>query len=199
MDLLAVRGGAGRLPLVVYQVIARILYRAESAVRRLIVVAARGLEVPLSVSRPMPPGLIIAGKGSRAVFQLFDARKSFSDLEAAQAITGPRIRSVDEADPRSLFLAKFATPAESFVSDSETLRLRNRLDAVQRALRHLSREAKRMARWMKRRAAMVAPPFTSPLRPGRAPGHRKQSRDEIDLVLAECHGLAWDVLRDDSS
>ncbi len=199
MALLAAQGMVARLPLPVYQYIARVLHPAESAVRRLIVIAARGLVVPLSASRPMPPGLVIAATGSRVVFQLFDARKHFIHREEAQAVKGPRIRFVGEADPRSLFLAKFAKPANGLVSEAETLRLSNRLDAVKRALDALPRQAKRMARWMTRRAAMTAPAFTSPLRPGRAPGHRKHSKNEIDLVLAECHGLAFDALHCDSS
>jgi hypothetical protein len=41
--------------------------------------------------------------------------------------------------------------------------------------------------------------FKSPLRPGPPPGHRRKKLHEIDEVLAECHGLAWDALRLNSS
>ncbi len=197
--LLAAQGLVNRLPLPMYQMIMRVLHPAESAVRRLLVIAARDLVVALSPSRPMPAGMVIAGNGSRAVFSLFDTRKHFSDVEGAQAITGPRIRVVGEADPRSMFLAQFPKPAGDLVSEAETLRLRNRLDAVQRALDTLPRQAKRMARWLKQRAAMEAPKFTSPMRPGRPPAHRKKPCEEIDHVLIECHGLAWDVLHANTS
>jgi hypothetical protein len=204
VSLLAAQGGAARLPLPVYQLIARVLYPAESAVRRLIVIAARGLAVSVPPARPMPKGFVIAGKGlgrGRVSFQLFDTRKTFADLDdAEEPRTGPRIRSVGEADPRSQFLAQFAVPDRGDLSsEAETLRVRRRLDALKQALDHLPRQAKRMARWMKRRAAMAQPKFRSPLRPGRPPGHRKRGRDEIDLVLVECHALAWDALRANTS
>jgi hypothetical protein len=98
VSLLAAQGGAVRLALPVYQLIAKALLPAESAVRRLIVIMARGLAVPVSLTRPMPKGLVIAGKGMRGSFQLFDARKSFSDDEGdtAKLVTGPRIRSVGD-------------------------------------------------------------------------------------------------------
>jgi hypothetical protein len=46
---------------------------------------------------------------------------------------------------------------------------------------------------------MPSPKFTSPLRPGPPPGHRRKPKDEIDFVLKECHALARDVLGEDSS
>ncbi len=200
--LLAAHGGVKRLPLPVYHMIARILHPTESALRRLIVIAARKLVAHLPQVRPMPQGLVIAGKGiGPLAFQLFDTRQHFGDLEDDTAkMGGPRIRIVGDLDPRSQFLAKFANPADNdFSSATETLRLRRRLEAVRRALDNLSREAWRMARWRARRAGMTHPKFTSPLRPGPPPGRRKRGKDEIDHVLRECHGLAWDVLVEDSS
>ncbi|MGB9143514.1 MAG: hypothetical protein WCB71_15115, partial [Aestuariivirga sp.] len=69
----------GRIPLPLHRAVLRILWPAESAVRRLVVIAARGLVVKLVPSRPMPKGPII-GKGgnSRPSFKLFDQRKSFA-------------------------------------------------------------------------------------------------------------------------
>jgi hypothetical protein len=199
VSLLAVQGE--RLPLPVYQFIARVLHPAESAMRRLIVIAARGLVVPLPPSRPMPKGLVIARKGVRpGVFPLFDTRKHFSDVDEddAPTITGPRIRNVGEADPRSLFLAKFAKPQTGAITEAETLRIRSRVKILKRALDTLPQQAKRLARWRARREASTTPKITSPLRPGPPPGHRKRPRDEIDFVLRECHGLAWDLLNNTS-
>ena len=50
--------------------------------RRLIVIAAKGLAVKLAPSRPMPKGTIIGkGDGSRLPsFQLYDTRKYFPEL-----------------------------------------------------------------------------------------------------------------------
>jgi hypothetical protein len=207
--LLAAQGEAARLSLPVYQLIARVLNPAESAVRRLIVMAARGLDLPAPRLRPMPKGLVIERKTQgRVSFKLFDTRKHFGDpddapITSSRPISGPRIRSIDALSPRELFLAQFAkqshVPPDGFSSAAETQRVRRRLDVLKSALDHLPRQAKRMARWMKRRAMMKNPPFTSPLRPGPPPGRRSRSRDEIDLVLTECHALAWQALKPDTS
>ena len=71
------------LPRSVHSAVRRVLWPAESAMRRLIVIAARGLVVKLPparpVSRPKPVGPIRKGGGSRLSFQLFDPRKNFTD------------------------------------------------------------------------------------------------------------------------
>jgi hypothetical protein len=84
--LFAMLGLAGdatvsRIPSSLHSAVLRVLRLAESAVRRLIVIAARGLVVKLAPSRPMPKGHKI-GKGStpRSSFQLFDTRKDFPEL-----------------------------------------------------------------------------------------------------------------------
>ena len=75
-----VEGGAGvLLPQPLYRAVARVLRPAESAVRRLIVIAARGLVVKPSSLRPMPKGLAIAGKGGGRTHL-------FSAVRRAQAI-----------------------------------------------------------------------------------------------------------------
>jgi hypothetical protein len=198
VSLLAVHGE--RLPSPVYHFIARILHPAESAVRRLIVIAARGLVVPVVPSRPMPSGLVIERKGLRFTFPLFDTRKDFSEADEPilKPVIGPRIRVVGDADPRSLFLAQFARSDAEAIANARTLRIRSRIERLKRALDMLPYQAKRMARWQARRAAKTAPTFISPLRPGLPPGHREVPREEIDFVLRECHGLAWDALNNTS-
>jgi len=70
-----------RIPRSVHGAVLRVLRPAESAVRRLIVIAAKGLVVKAAPSRPMPKGQIIGkGSSSRTSFQLFDTRKNFLDL-----------------------------------------------------------------------------------------------------------------------
>ena len=56
-----------------------------------------------------------------------------------------------------------------------------------------------MARWQARRNRMKGFIDRSPLRPGPPPGHRERGRDEIDLVLRECHDRAWFALNRDTS
>ena len=77
---LASGSAAERVPQPLFRAVSRVLRPAESAVRRLIVIAARGLKVELSPVRPMPQGLALAGTtgGGRVSFQLFDARQRFS-------------------------------------------------------------------------------------------------------------------------
>ncbi len=62
--LFALLGIDGRIPHRLHRAVLRVLRPAESAVRRLIVVAARGIVVKVAPSRPMPKGHRI-GKGQR--------------------------------------------------------------------------------------------------------------------------------------
>jgi hypothetical protein len=138
----------------------------------------------------MPKGLVIARKGGgRHAFQLFDTRKRFASErpEKAGAVVGAVPQPVETPKPE---------PEEGRVDATRLLR---RLATLQRALETLPAQAKRMARWIARRARMPGFIFRSPLRPGPPPGHRKRPTDEIDFVLNECHGLAWDALREDTS
>ena len=192
-----------RLPHSVHRAVLRVLQPAESALRRLIVIVARGLVVKLMPARPMPVGAI-TGKGgpSRPSFQLFDPRKSFALLrnETPQRFL-PRIH-VFGGDPRvaALWAAPpLAAPAplpDDLVSAEP---LNRRLQALTAALEDLPRQARRLARWRLRRENVPSLKFRSPLRPGPPPGHRKRPVHEIDEVLAECHGLARDALRSDTS
>ena len=66
-----------RIPQPLHRAVLRVLRPAESAMRRLIVIAARGLVVELAPSRPKPAGPIAKGGGRlRFSFQLFDPRKN---------------------------------------------------------------------------------------------------------------------------
>jgi hypothetical protein len=200
VSLLASQGQAKVLPLPVYQLLTRVLRPAESALRRLIIIAARGLTVPAPSVRPMPKGLVIPAKGGTGpmAFKLFDTRKRFTDEDDDDSAekSGPRIRTLDTADPRSQFLALFKQDPDSKPNAEQLTR---RLMAVKRALETLPYQAKRMARWRARRALMKNPKFVNPLRPGPPPGRRKHGKDEIDKILVECHALAWDALRPNTS
>ena len=72
-------GMVALLPPSLYNAVSRMLLPTESAVRRLIAIAARGLKVKPAPARPMPKGLVLAGKGGGQIaFQLFDTRQRFS-------------------------------------------------------------------------------------------------------------------------
>jgi hypothetical protein len=191
-----------RLPLGVYRTVALGLFKSETAVRRLIVIAARGLTVPVQPRRPMPAGLVIRSQGQPTrpmAFQLYDSRVHYSWIEEPSLIKGPRIRMVDAPSPHALFLARFKQPPSNLSSEAATLTLRRRLDATLRALENIPREARRMARWQARRLAMDNPKFTSPIRPGPPPGRDKHSKADIDLILRECHALAFQAQQVDTS
>jgi hypothetical protein len=87
-----------RLPRAVYFAVLRMLRPAESAVRRLIVIAARGLVVKLAPSRPMPKGHTITkgGRNRPPAFRLCDTRKDFPELRE------PRVKCAKHP-PRILF------------------------------------------------------------------------------------------------
>jgi hypothetical protein len=176
----------------------RILRPTESALRRLIVIAARGLVVKPAPKRSMPKGLVIKSKGpGRMTFRLFDKRKSFDFIKTEN----PYLVYVKtyESNPFNPFSSFYQSRPRDRVRSSNDTQLSRRLAAVAHALETLPRQAQRMARWKARRKLIKNPKFTSPLRPGPPPGHRSKPTTEIDHVLKECHGLAWDALREDSS
>jgi hypothetical protein len=205
VTLFAMLGLAGtetvaRIPQDLHRAVLRLLRPAESAVRRLIVIAARGLVVKLAPSRPMTAGKVI-GRGSgnsRPSFQLFDPRKNFNRPRRRKfARIGPRIHVFPYDSLRPAAPPATAPPPPDGLVNAE--RLGRRLQALKSALDDLPRQAKRLARWRLRRETAPDPKFKSPLRPGRPPGHRRKPTHEVDEVLIECHGLAFDALKPDTS
>jgi hypothetical protein len=195
---------AARIPQDLYRAVLRLLRPAESAVRRLIVIAARNVVVKLAPSRPMLAGKVI-GKGgnSRPSFQLFDPRKNFnSPHRRAFSRIGPRIHFFPY-DPRVVALFPAPRPVAEPPPPPDGLvnaqRLSRRLQALKSALDDLPRQAQRLARWRLRREKAPSPKFRSPLRPGRPPGHRRKPTHEVDEILIECHGVAFDALKPDTS
>jgi hypothetical protein len=189
-----------RIPPPLHRAVLRVLRPAESAVRRLIVIAARGLVVKLAPSRPMPAGKVIGKRNGNSPpsFQLFDPRKNFNRPRRRKfARIGPRIHvfPYDSLRPAAL-PATALPPPDGLVNAQSVVR---RLQALKSALDDLPRQARRLARWRLRREKIPSPKFKSPLRPGRPPGHRKKPSHEVDEVLIECHGLAWDALKPDTS
>ena len=209
--LFAMLGLAGaatvaRIPQPLHRAVLRVLRPAESAMRRLIVIAARGLVVKVVPSRPMPKGHVIGKGGSpRSSFKLFDTRKDFPELRQRRvkyAKHPPRIlffgpdSRVDSLWPAPRPVAAPVSPPDGLVNAE---RISRRLQALKSALDDLPGQARRMARWRVRREAAKTPKFKSPLRPGPPPGHRKKQIHEVDEVLAECHWLAWEALKPDTS
>ena len=203
----------GRIPQPLHRAVLRVLRPAESAMRRLIIIAARGLVVKLPaarpISRPMPAGAIGKGGHSPPSFQLFDPRKNFTARRRKGRRLIPRIHIFGDDlwgnDPtvaslwamrRPMAIADAPPPSDGLVNAE---RLSRRLQALKLALDDLPRQARRLARWRVRRENMPSPKFRSPLRPGRPPGHRRKPVHQVDEVLAECHWLAWDAMKPDTS
>jgi hypothetical protein len=191
-----------RIPQPLHRSVLRVLRPAESAMRRLIIIAARGLVVRLAPSRPKPVGPIGKGGGSRCPsFQLFDPRKNFECLRQHHRKfmrNPPRIHffPYDTLSPARPPITDPAPPPDGLVNAE---RLTRRLQALKLALEDLPRQARRLARWRVRRDNMPSPKFKSPLRPGPPPGHRRKPVHQIDEVLIECHGLAFDAMKPDTS
>ena len=207
-------GQVERLARPLYRAVLLVLRPAEAAVRRLIIVAARGMVVKPSPKRSAPAGLRIAGTGgARLSFRLFDPRKRFA-MAQGHPRRGPqprirclgggfnvRFRLFSEPDPVvPSFLqpqpAAPAAPAPAPQKQDDTVNaqpLCRRLAAIKLALDDLPRQAKRLARWRARPVAERRPRLSTPMRPGRPPGHRKRQTHEVDEILKECHWLAHNV------
>ncbi len=201
---LAAEGAAARLPQPLYRRALSVLRPAESAVRRLIVIIAKGIVMKPHAVRPMPKGLALARVGgARASFQLFDSRKRFGPSRrwSAGRKIAPRVFVFGASPLVPLFQPRQPDRAEPEIDDGMVgaARLLRRLAAVRTALDNLPRQAKRLARWQARRERMASPRFKSPLRPGLPPGYCRQPKHEVDAVLRECHALARDALNEDTS
>lgn len=190
---MAAGGTAATLPRHVYRAVLLVLRPAESAVRRLVIIAARGLVLAARSPRAAPAGLVPRTGAARiSAFLLVDPLKRFT-LDAPASGPPPRISVPGLYDP--IFLAPPpVTSAEDLI---DAARLCRRLHALKRALNNLPKQARRLARWQTRQDLALARQTQSrrlsPFRPGRPPGHRARAIHEIDDVLRECHGLALDA------
>src|SRR5688572_18508918 len=172
-------GAVERLSRPVYRAVLLVLRPAEAAVRRLIIVAARGMVVKPSRVRSLPAGLIISGKGQgRVSFQLFDPRRRFdSGRPTRSPRPQPRIRFIEVAfDPRiPLFRQAQPASAAPAAKKHDTVNAKplcRRLAAIKGALEDLPRQARRLARWQARPLEARRPRLSTPLRLG-APPYRR--------------------------
>ncbi|MBO6725516.1 MAG: hypothetical protein JJ911_07640 [Rhizobiaceae bacterium] len=210
------------LPRHLHRAVLRLLRPAEAAVRRLIIVAARDVEIPPVSS----PHRVRVGEVARA------ARRS-GGKQIALPLTDPLRRSPDRRClqasrnmPR-ISIPGWSAPAPLPVPPSpddeiDATRLALRLAALTRVLNDLPREARRFARW---RALGESPsPLRGsesrqatrperggsgtrriwPLRLGRPPGQRlptsRRPAHTIHQLLDDIHGLAfWALEAPDTS
>lgn len=194
-----------------HNAVQRILRTAESAMRRLIVIAARQI-----ADIPPPAGVFMYGldggePGGRPVgkpaggetdapvppFPLTDPVKRFSfDRRSPKPKSFPRITIIGLTDPTPV-------PAGWYLLSDDAIDARplcRRILSMQRALGDISGEARRLARLQQRRDKACASGFRrSPIRVGPPPGRRKRPVHEADEVLADLHWLANDALAHNSS
>jgi hypothetical protein len=216
--MLELAGGVAveRITPALHRAVLQVLRPAESALRRLIVIAARGVVVKLASPRPnlhpRPAKPTAKGLGGSrpASFQLFDPRKRLKPVRAMKSTWRvPRISFLPPPpDPTvaAIFAARAARapapavppppPSDGLVSAQGLAR---RLQALTSALADLPRQAKRLARWQQRRKTAPDHKFLSPLRYGRPPGYRRKPIHEVDELLIECDDLAWEAMKPDTS
>ena len=180
--------GSGPVRRVVWREVLAKLVPMESALRRLIFIMARDLRVTLPPVRALS-GAVPKGKGGKRkpVFRLTDVMRNPTPKRRSTPGHGPRILFLDE------WRARPDTPEPSDDDLIDTSALRYRLAAMQAALGDLPAQARRLARWYARRDRMRAAGKFSrlyPIRSGRAPGHVKGGKRDVDEVLANCHDLA---------
>ncbi|MGL6183366.1 MAG: hypothetical protein ACRC2G_14420, partial [Aestuariivirga sp.] len=194
----------------VHRAVLSVLRPAEAAVRRLIVVAARGIVVKPKTPRTAPAGRISSGRmrQGRVSFQLFDPRRILAighGWRTAGTRGEPRIHVIATGfDPRiPLFRPAPAVasdepdPPEDHTVDAGPLC--RRLAAIRSALEDLPRQAKRYARWRARPPETRRPKRQESLRTGPPPGLRRKPTHEVDEILAECHWLARHAAATDTS
>ncbi len=179
------------LPYRIYAAILLILRPAESAVRRLIIIAARGLILkPQATRQNLPNFPAFAAMNSARIpqFALLDPLKHFS-LEDFNQNSNPHVSFSSSWDP-SDFAPSLSQPDEPV----NAALLFSRMRALRAALSDLPKQARRLARWQARRDELLRskskPTRISIFRPGLPPGWRQRSIHDVDDVLRECHGLA---------
>ncbi len=196
-----------------------LLRPAESAVRRLIIIAAIGIVVKLRLgaSRAFPAGL--GERLRRALekeeerfpaFPLIDPLKRFAPQDFGWAQEWSQDWGKEQVLPRisvpGLFDPVFpqAIPVPDRNDPIGTAALLRRIRSLKEALDNLPRHARRLARWKAKSELPRQPGIPhkpgrlSPFRPGLAPGkHRHEERD-IDRILGDCHYFARKAWADTS-
>jgi hypothetical protein len=192
------------LPRHLHRAVLRLLRPAEAAVRRLVIVAARGVAVPPPQQRPRKPkpkktilrkgigtGIVImrnfplqAGFRQPAArtlcLPLTDALPRWRSPGRPAASGVPRISFPGFGAPPPVAVRRPPLPSDPI----DATRLALRLEALGRALDDLPGNARRFARWRNRVAVGAQNKESrerglvrriSPLRPGRPPGQRQPS------------------------
>jgi hypothetical protein len=213
--LLAAYGGtqALKVPRAVRSTILLVLRPAESALRRVIVIAARnvtgdatakakpppsGLKTQIPQRKPGSSSTSAHGPATSPAFQLFDPRQRFVQMRVTYASIVPRVSFIAPDPPFTPLAARIPEPPLTRLPDPalgrdiSARRLCIRLKAIAAALDDVPRQARRLVRLQVRRDNRKS--MVGPLRLGRPPGHRNIPQHGVDVILAECHKYAQGVL-----
>lgn len=186
MASLGLKSG-GRLTMLPHYLVTRalrIIRPAESALRRLIMIAALTLTAQASgCTKPRTTSADFVRRNPRLepslpTFELIDPLKSFGE-EAPDYSTFGR---AEGDDPEHV--DRTPIPAAA---------LGRRLLALKLALDSIPTQAKRLARWYQQRDVALKrnqPHRVSPLRPGPPPASHSKKRSEMDKLVSECHSMA---------
>ena len=151
------------------------------------------------------PRFFRSGGTRRLSFRLFDQRKRFGRERRVRFTKNPPRITFFGPDPRISAMWQFRQPSPAPApappaDDGVDARgLGRRLEALKAALGDLPRQARRLARLRARRERGPQSARLSPLRPGPPPGHRRKPSHDVDFVLTECHGLAWEIVQYNTS
>jgi hypothetical protein len=179
------------LPRFLYAKALLITRQAESAVRRLIVIAAhdmsvRGVTIRARSASKTDFSLLAQRQPEKApTFNLIDPLKTFSEADDASVELDFDLPTTNDQ----------GTPFDRTPIPAAALGIR--LLALKHALDTIEVQAKRLTRWYGQRDLALKqnhPHRLSPMRPGPPPAARKRRRTEMDTLLRECHLLARDRL-----
>ena len=150
VDLVAMVDGAGMLPRPLHRFICRVLRSAESALRRLIVIVAalhrkaEAAETGAAAKRVLPDFSTFARGQNRASFALIDPRKSFGGSAQPFRTPPPQHALPQISVPGLTNRVQPERPDERL----QAANICRRIEKLQKALKTLPRQARRLNRLM---------------------------------------------------
>ncbi len=187
----------------VYRRVLNLLRPAEAALRRLIIIAARGIVLKVRPSGPFPKGLSAQLKKLEPALDTPARIPAFNLIEPLKHFPRPGDRKPFQGRPTSfprISVPGWSTPyfppepvPITWDDPIKAARLLRRLKALRHALATLPRQARRYVRWrgkMLLELRMQTKPKRgsrlSTIRPGYPLGHRKKQIHLVDRILSDC-------------
>ena len=208
-------GAVERLSRPLYRLVLGILRPAESAVRRLIIVAARDIVVEPRLSVRFRKGASSPAKANTNVARPLNCSiRPRISMAASAVAAGTQVPNPNPAFISSITIPGFPCSSVRSPRSQRPFPKRMRQSKTTPSMPDLSAAVSppSSARWKicrARRSASRAggrrpieerrPKLTTPLRVGRPPGFRQRQTHEVDEILAECHWLARNVPSLDTS